>query len=107
MVYRTLEEPEPDSERGLVTIRRYLEPLNAQMDRTHLEGGGIRAFVIEGASFNPLLSGIGGGVQLQVGERDVEQAEAILGAAATRAIASAPDDGEGPGVVRCPRCELA
>lgn len=105
MVYRTPELPEPLGE--LVTIRRYLDPLAAQMDRTHLEGVGIRAFVIEGVSFNPLLSGLGGGVQLQVGERDVEQAEAILDAAAPGQIVSPADDGEGPGVVRCPRCELA
>ena len=103
-MYRTAELPE--SAGGLVTIRRYLDPLNAQMDRAHLEGGGIRAHVIEGASFNPLLAGVGGGVQLQVGERDVEQAEAILGAAAPEEVTSA-DDGEGPGAVRCPRCELA
>src|ERR1700742_2842199 len=98
-VYRTPELPE--SAGGLVTIRRYLDPLNAQMDRAHLEGGGIRAHVIEGVSFNPLLSGVGGGVQLQVGERDVEQAEAILDAAAPADVAG--DDGEAPGAVRCPR----
>ncbi len=102
-MYRTPELPE--SAGGLVTIRRYLDPLNAQMDRAHLEGGGIRAHVIEGVSFNPLLSGVGGGVQLQVGERDVEQAEAILDAAAPADVAG--DDGEAPGAVRCPRCELS
>ena len=103
-VYRTPVLPE--SAGGLVTVRRYLDPLNAQMDRAHLEGAGIRAYVIEGASFNPLLGGVGGGVQLQVSERDVEQAEAILDAAAP-ADAAGGDDGEAPGAVRCPRCELS
>jgi hypothetical protein len=103
-LYRSPATPPGDGR--LVTVRRYLDPLAAQLARTHLSAEGIHAYVIEAASFNPLLTGAAGGVQLQVSERDVERVEAILEASAPGA-STAIDDEEGPGAVRCPECELA
>ncbi|APR84620.1 Hypothetical protein A7982_09969 [Minicystis rosea] len=101
MPYRS---PASDAQRGnLVTVRRYFSPLDAEMDRARLRAEGIPAHVIEGASFNPLVNGIGSGVQLQVGDRDRDRADTILGELAIES----GDDGEAPGTVRCPRCELA
>jgi hypothetical protein len=90
-----------------VTLRRYLDPVAAQLDRASLEAAGITAHVIEAASFNPFLSGAAGGAQLQVGERDVGRAEAILASHGPGSEDASADDGEGTDVVRCPRCELA
>jgi hypothetical protein len=103
-LYRSLMTP--PGEGRLVTVRRYLDPLAAQMARSRLSAEDIRAYVIEAASFNPLLSGAAGGTQLQVSERDVDRAEAIL-AASPPGDDAAEGDGEGPGAVRCPACELA
>jgi hypothetical protein len=90
-----------------VTIARYLDLTEAQLARVRLGGEGIESFVIEAAGFNPLLSGAAGGVQLQVRERDIERARAILAepAAEPEAEDDAADD-PGEPVVRCPRCEL-
>jgi len=96
----------PPGEGHLVTVRRYLDPIDAQLARVHLSAEGIHAYVIEAASFNPLLTGAAGGVQLQVSERDVERVEAILSASAPGKSAALDDD-EGPDAVRCPECELA
>lgn len=101
MPYRS---PAADADDGnLVTVRRYFSPLDAEMDRARLVSEGIAAHVIEGASFNPLVNGIGSGVQLQVGVRDRDRAESILG----ELVLDTGDDGEAPGAVRCPRCELS
>jgi hypothetical protein len=104
MVYRS--PPEPPSSGRLVTVRRYLDPVVAHADCAHLKAAGIPAHVIETASYNPLLANSLGGVQLQVGDGDVERAEEILAASAPGATVEV-DDGEGPQAVRCPRCELA
>jgi hypothetical protein len=91
-----------------VTIAKYLDVTEAQLARVRLGGEGIEAFVIEAAGFNPLLSGASGGVQLQVRERDIDRARAVL--AEVLADVEEQDDLEvAPGaerVVRCPRCEL-
>jgi hypothetical protein len=91
----------------LVTLRKYLDPVAAHLDRTRLASEGIQAHVIEAMGFNPLLAGATGGVQLQVGENDFERAQAILGAAAIERVDPSAGDGEDAGVTRCPRCELA
>lgn len=84
-----------------VVIRRYLDFVGAQLDRTRLEGAGIRATAVDAAGYLP-LTGIGGGVALEVDEADVAQAEELLGDAglAEEELEEHADD------VRCPRCEL-
>ena len=62
---------------GNVTLRRYLDPIDAQLDRDELEGQGIAALVTE-PSTNPLMMGTSGGVHLLVDTEDVDRAEAIL-----------------------------
>lgn len=92
-----------------VTIAKYLDVTEAQLAKVRLGGEGVEAFVIESASFNPVLNGAMGGVQLQVRERDIERARAIL----AEVLPDIEDDEDeldaAPGrerVVRCPRCEL-
>ena len=84
-----------------VVLRRYLDFVGAQLDRTRLEGAGIRAEAVDSAGFLP-LTGIAGGVTLEVDEADVERAEALLAdhGIADEEVADDPED------VRCPRCEL-
>jgi putative signal transducing protein len=90
-----------------ITVARYLDVTEAQLARVRLGGEGIEAFVIEGTGFNPLLNGASGGVQLQVRERDLDRAQAIL----AEVLPEADEDADpflpgGERVVRCPRCEL-
>lgn len=84
-----------------VALRRYIDFVGAQLDRTRLEGAGIRAEAVDSAGFLP-LTGIGGGVALEVDEADVAKAEALLAdhGVADEEVADDPD------AVRCPRCEL-
>ena len=86
---------------GRVVIRRYLDFVGAQLDRTRLEGAGIGATAVDAAGYLP-LTGIGGGVALEVDEGDVARAEEVLGDAglAEDELEEHPED------VRCPRCEL-
>ena len=89
-----------------VTIAKYLNVTDAQLARVRLGGEGIEAFVIEGAGFNPLLTAAIGAVQLQVRERDIDRARAIL-AEVLPDVDDEPDPVPGgERVVRCPRCEL-
>lgn len=104
-MYRSPADPPPGG--PLVTVRRYLDAIAAELDRVKLEAEGVTAYVIEAARFNPALNAALGGVQLQVGERDVHRVEAILGREAPEESEVTADDGEGPDAVRCPRCELA
>lgn len=103
-MYRKPAQPRATGE--LVTVRRYADPIVANADRAHLLADGIQAHVIEALSFNPLLAGAVGAIQLQVAESDLERAEEILAAGGPAALVLAGDDGEGSDVVRCPRCEL-
>lgn len=89
-----------------VTVARYLDVTEAQLARVRLGGEGIEAFVIEGAGFNPLLSGAVGGVQLQVRERDIDRAREILAEVPEEADEDSDPYVDGERVVRCPRCEL-
>jgi hypothetical protein len=104
-LYRKPAKPRSTGE--LVTVRRYSDPVVANADCQHLRADGIQAHVIEALSFNPLLAGAVGAVELQVAASDVERAEEVLAAGGPGAEAPEADDGEGNEVVRCPRCELA
>lgn len=89
----------------LITVRRYLDPVAAQMDRTLLSANGIESHVFEAASYNPMLSGAAGGTQLQVREGDLQRVERLLEVHPGEAASN--DDEEEAAGVRCPRCELA
>lgn len=103
MGYREPHE-EPLESDELVTIRRYGNSVEAELARATLASSGVTAFVVDSASFNPLLTDAVGGVRLDVAERDVRNAEEVLRVAAlTRAHDEDDDDRD---VVRCPRCEL-
>lgn len=83
-------------------VRTYLDPVEAEMARTHLESHGIHAVVLEVTSFNPALTGAAGGIRLQVAASDAEHAADLLAR-----LEAAPDADEGQNeAVRCPRCEL-
>ena len=90
---------------SLVTVRQYLDPVQAQLACTHLKAQGIEAHVFEAASYNPMLSSAIGGARVQVREGDLVRADALL--TEHPGEDEGRDDGEGTGVVRCPRCELA
>ena len=108
----------------LVTLRTYLDPLEANAAKAALQAGGVRAHVFEPTAFNPLYTVAAGGIRLDVSRRDVEHAEIILNELAEAALRDdhedeepVPSDPRGnhpyrePGLqtadeVRCPRCEL-
>src|SRR3954469_12409743 len=92
--------------RRTVTVARYLDVTEAQLARVRLGGEDIEAFVIEGAGFNPLLTGAVGGVLLQVRERDQDRAREILAEVPEEADEDADPYLGAERVVRCPRCEL-
>jgi hypothetical protein len=89
-----------------VTIAKYLDATEAQLARVRLGGEDIEAFVIEGSGFNPLLAAATGGVQLQVRERDIDRARAILAQVQPDVDDELEPAPGGERVVRCPRCEL-
>ncbi len=91
---------------GFVTIRKYLDPIEAQLDRARLEAEDLPARVVEPTGFNPLLTGAAGGETLGVRAEDVQRAEAILAEPAPDPIEDEEEDDGGPSKVRCPRCEL-
>jgi hypothetical protein len=98
---------------GFVTIRRYLDPIEAQMDRARLEAENIPARVVEPTAFNPLYTAAAGGVTLNVDPADAKRAEEVLNDVAVEDVHSyrvaagdpSEDDDGDPDTVRCPRCE--
>lgn len=87
----------------LVEVSRYPDRVAADLASAHLGAHGIRAFVLESASFNPALSDASGGVRLTVAAPEAELARELLGGLADLDDDEDEDDTE---VVRCPRCEL-
>ena len=85
----------------LVILRRYMSPVDAQLDEELLKGEGIHA-VAFGASFAPYAAETQG-IILRVAESDVERAEELL--QAVKVDDNPVDDGDAS-VLRCPRCEL-
>ena len=92
---------------GYVTLRKYLDPIEAQLDRARLEAEDIPARVIEPTGFNPALTLAAGGVTLDVRAEDALRAERILAEPGVDLTVGGDDDpDDGPDAVRCPRCEL-
>ncbi len=109
---RSLEAPlvedepaETEGEGGVTVIRQFRDPTEASMARSVLESAGIACFLRDENTvrIDWLWSNLMGGIRLQVADRDVAEAEAILSQPipATIAMAGQPDF-EQP---RCPRCE--
>ena len=81
----------------MLTVGRYLNPIDAELDRIKLEQSEINGVVRAGTEFNPLVMGAGGETQLLVDEADAERARSVL-----RHIDVEPPDDEQD--VRCPAC---
>jgi hypothetical protein len=62
---------------GLVTLRRYLNPLEAELDRARLEAEGIPAF-LQDATIPSLTTADSPGVRLQVPRGHEAQAREAL-----------------------------
>ena len=63
---------------SMVTVRQYINPSEAELDKTLLENAGIPAFL---ADENSLWVGFGsviGGVRLQVDDADLDRARRVL-----------------------------
>ncbi len=67
--------PHPDSGK-LVTVARFLQPVNAQMAKGMLESAGIQCF-LQGEQANSLLA-LAFRARLQVAEADAEAARTLL-----------------------------
>jgi hypothetical protein len=97
---------------SFVTIRKYLDPIEAQVDRARLEAENVPARVVEPTTFN-LLTGDAGAVTLVVDSGDADRAERILSDVApdvahsyrVAATDAREEDDADPDAVRCPRCE--
>lgn len=94
----------------LVTIATFGEALAAQMCRSTLAAGGVRAFVADEhlSTLNPHYVGAANGIRVQVQKADAERALEILKEAAAQAEDNDDDDDpedhehdDGP---RCPSC---
>lgn len=93
----------------LVVVDTFSDRVSAELARAHLDAHGIRAFVVDATSFNPLLTDAAGGVRLSVAATDEEMARGLLRERQERALRDDEkdeDDDPTAQVVRCPRCEL-
>jgi rubredoxin len=93
----------------LVTIATFGEVLQAQMCRSKLLAGGVRAFVADEhvSTLNPHYLGAASGIRVQVRRLDVPRALEILKPEVEEEIdedagEEDPEHDDGP---RCPRCE--
>jgi hypothetical protein len=102
-VYRRPAAKTPEAKPGWVTLRKYLDPIEGQLDRDRLDAAGIEARLVE-PSTNPLFMGTTGGAHVLVDSADVVLAEAILGEHGPNPVVDDEPDLEAK--VRCPRCEL-
>jgi hypothetical protein len=91
-----------------ITVGTFSDPVAAQLARARLEAEGIRASVVEGAGYNPLIN-TALGITVEVPARHARRAREILAELAAPDLAGdAPDEeeeDESGDVVRCPRCE--
>jgi hypothetical protein len=97
------EEPEQNGE-GVTVLRRYRDSAEAALARSVLESAGIACFLRDENTvrIDWLWSNLMGGIRLQVADRDVEAAEAILSQPIPETIVmDGQDDFQQPS---CPRC---
>jgi len=62
----------------MVTVRQYINPSEAELDKTLLEEAGIPVFVADANSMSLGYGGVLGGVRLQVEDADLDRARRVL-----------------------------
>ena len=62
----------------MVTVRQYINPSEAELDKTLLEEAGIPVFLADANSLSIGYGGVLGGVRLQVEDADLERAHRVL-----------------------------
>jgi len=62
----------------MVTVRQYINPSEAELDKTLLEEAGIPVFLADANSLSLGYGGVLGGVRLQVEDADLERARRVL-----------------------------
>jgi len=62
----------------MVTVRQYINPSEAELDKTLLEDAGIPAFLADENSMWVGFGGVLGGVRLQVEDADLDRARRVL-----------------------------
>ena len=100
----TEDDAPPDALEGVKTIRQYRDQAEAILARSVLESAGIGCYLRDENTIRIdwLWSNLMGGIRLQVAERDVEAAEAVLSQPIPASIAlEGEPDYEQP---QCPRC---
>jgi hypothetical protein len=63
---------------GMVTVRQYINPSEAELDKTLLEEAGISVFLADANSMSLGYGGVLGGVRLQVEDADLNRARHVL-----------------------------
>src|SRR5438552_11947613 len=63
---------------SMVTVRQYLNPSEAELDKTLLEEAGISVFLADANSMSLGYGGVLGGVRLQVEDADLNRARRVL-----------------------------
>jgi hypothetical protein len=96
-----VEEPLVVDQGGVTVLRQYRDPVQASMARSVLESAGITCFLRDENTvrIDWLWSNLMGGIRLQVADRDVAAAEAILSQPIPETIAV-----EGEADFQQPRC---
>jgi hypothetical protein len=62
----------------MVTVRQYINPSEAELDKTLLEEAGIPVFLADANSMSLGYGGVLGGVRLQVEDADLDRARLVL-----------------------------
>src|SRR6266481_5346765 len=63
---------------SMVTVRQYINPSEAELDKTLLEEAGIPVFLADANSISLGYGGVLGGVRLQVEDADLDRARRVL-----------------------------
>jgi hypothetical protein len=63
---------------SMVTVRQYINPSEAELDKTLLEEAGIPVFLADESSMSVGYGGVLGGVRLQVEDADLDRARRVL-----------------------------
>jgi hypothetical protein len=63
---------------NMVTVRQYINPSEAELDKTLLEEAGIPVFLADANSMSIGYGGVLGGVRLQVEDADLDRARRVL-----------------------------
>src|SRR5258708_7539238 len=63
---------------SMVTVRQYINPSEAELDKTLLEEAGIPVFLADANSMSLGYGGVLGGVRLQVEDADLDRARRVL-----------------------------